>query len=382
MFSWRVKREIALLGSPNAAARAKAATALGSSKNGAALDPLLAALASERDVGATRAIARALGLLGDKKAAGPLIAMALDPHDQARQHLAIESLEMIGGSDAADALLKIISNNYNSYTKTRAINALGEIKDLRAVQPLIAVVEDWIATVAKYGPDYGATTFCFDAVSALAAIGDLRAAAHLAELHELYANHKAASKIAGCLERLLRPHLLTLSETSLRNLIVGRMAQAAVQNPETDEILAEITAKGSLDIYVGLWALQALARKGIAPSVDTITWIVSDYLGSFAKSARIPDFADKLKIPAQMAGISWILLQAAVSVWDDKYTHDSDGCTYFSPADSLTSIQLLTRTKSDFTTGCLKAVANALGSKGSSLDGQRRSIATLELQSR
>jgi HEAT repeat protein len=171
-------------------AREAAAQVLGKIGDTRAAQPLVGAL-KDRNHPVRKAAAEALGKMGDSRATEPLVAVLKDSNPAVRR-AAAETLISIGipaieplikalgnkyiGRDVAGVLVKIGSaavepliealQDEDREVRKRAILALGRMRDTRAVEPLIAALDDRMAIgeVAK----------------ALEKIGDVRAADPLA----------------------------------------------------------------------------------------------------------------------------------------------------------------------------------------------------------
>lgn len=128
------------LKSPDAARRLTAATALGRLKNHEAAAPLIAAL-SDSDADVAYAAAAGLGNIGDRSAVEPLIAVV----------------------NNADGY-------FHNVVRTAGTVSLGQLRDLRAVEPLQNAIKDPMADTSA------------QAIRALAALGDPRGIAPLLEV--------------------------------------------------------------------------------------------------------------------------------------------------------------------------------------------------------
>lgn len=182
-----VSRQIGKLGDADPAIRQKAAEALGKSKSSRAVEPLIAAL-SDQDPGVQGNAATALGKIKDPRAVEPLMTALSDAvkfgqptkdpdgtyslSDQQRLRLAVadhaaDALGNLGapalqhlmaafrdkdlrqyaysglvkmGSPAVDALADAMKDP-DADVRWNAANALGDIKDARAVEPLLAALQ-------------------------------------------------------------------------------------------------------------------------------------------------------------------------------------------------------------------------------------------------
>jgi HEAT repeat protein len=99
-----------------------------------AVDLLLVALA--RQDGVARSAARELGLLGDPRALKPLAAGLADP---VLNQSCSEALLRFGPK-AVDVLLDVLKNG-NANARRLAANILGELRDKRAVEPLVQALQ-------------------------------------------------------------------------------------------------------------------------------------------------------------------------------------------------------------------------------------------------
>ncbi len=105
--------------------------------------------------------AEALGQIGDTRAVEPLIVALKDPWTDVRR-AAAEALGQIGDARAVEPLLTALKEG-DVFLQPSAAKALGQISDARAVEPLIAALKN-SAQVARY-----------EAAEALGRIGDARA---------------------------------------------------------------------------------------------------------------------------------------------------------------------------------------------------------------
>ena len=164
----RVSLQIGKLKSPDSAIRVKAASELGRFKSSRAVDPLIAAL-NDTDPGVQKGAAKALGQIGDLRALEPLHAAmkGAKDYDEVRTACA-EAMGSLGpsaleplmadfkdkdlggaaesglvqlGAPAVDSLIATLSDA-DPALREQAAEMLGEIKDPRAVPPLIAALKD------------------------------------------------------------------------------------------------------------------------------------------------------------------------------------------------------------------------------------------------
>jgi HEAT repeat protein len=106
-----------------------------------AVKPLIESLSSER-VNVRCDATRALGELGEVSAVEPLIGMLTDEWVNVRIY-AVQSLGKLGDALAVDALVGVLNDdNENVLVRAGAAQALGQIKDLRALLPLRTLIMD------------------------------------------------------------------------------------------------------------------------------------------------------------------------------------------------------------------------------------------------
>jgi HEAT repeat protein len=147
---------------------------------------LIKALSYEKDPGVRRAAAEALADLKDDQAIEPLSALLEDENDDVRQ-AAISALVEIGDARAVEPLSARLKDK-NDDLQQAAISALVEIGDARAVEPLIATLKDTNGEVRRA------------AAWALGEIGDARAVDSLITV--LDDEHQALRQARENVERL------------------------------------------------------------------------------------------------------------------------------------------------------------------------------------
>ena len=99
-----------------------------------AVELLISAL--ERRDGVARSAARELGRLGDARAVEPLVKLLSDPHVNQSAAEALIGL----GAKAVEALIGLLKSD-SPAARLHAASALGEIRDKRAVEPLVLALE-------------------------------------------------------------------------------------------------------------------------------------------------------------------------------------------------------------------------------------------------
>ncbi|HII06056.1 MAG TPA: hypothetical protein HA349_01690 [Methanotrichaceae archaeon] len=113
--------------------------------------------------------AEALGEIGDSRAFDPLIESLKDDEDSRVRKGAAWALGLIGDPKAVDPLIEALQDDYGS-ARAGAAEALGRIGDPRAVEPLIALLYEEGSQSADPDPQVRA-----NAAWALGEIGDFRA---------------------------------------------------------------------------------------------------------------------------------------------------------------------------------------------------------------
>ncbi len=140
---------IAALKDEDVAVRRGSAHALGKIADPRAVEPLIAST-GDADPRVRGLAATALGRIRDSRAVAPLIAL-LEGADSGARRSAAEALAMIGGP-SVDPLIGALRHRDPSVRKDAAW-ALGSIKDLRAITPLIATLKDADADVQRTASD-------------------------------------------------------------------------------------------------------------------------------------------------------------------------------------------------------------------------------------
>jgi HEAT repeat protein len=242
------------------------ATVLGEIRDARAVEPLIAAL-KDIDSEVCEAAAKALGEIGDVRAIEPLIAAFKDI--DCKEAVA-EALVLIGdvraaawpgslrkfGAPAVEPLITALKHN-KYYVRKGAATLLGNIGDVRAVEPLIAALEDidrqetaealgWIGDVHAFESLIAA--FKQEAAEALGEIGDVRAVEPLiaalkvinyGDRRDVFGDHKVAS-VCGAVAwalgnigdvRAVEPLIAAFKEISrtFRDDVMNRRARGKVE---------------------------------------------------------------------------------------------------------------------------------------------------------
>ncbi len=130
---------IAALNDPRPEVRVQVAAALGRMKDGRAFQPLAGALLSDREGSVRLQAVKGLGELRDARAVQPLISVLGDDDPDIRA-AAVTALGLLG-RPAFGALAAALGDK-DARRRQHAAQALGEIRDPRAIAPLIAIMKD------------------------------------------------------------------------------------------------------------------------------------------------------------------------------------------------------------------------------------------------
>lgn len=294
--------------------RQQAARALAEIGDPRAVEPLVATL-QDSSPEVREATTRALGQLGDARAVKPLINQLRDWRSDRLCNAARDALVQIG-NPAVDALISVLGENIGSH----AARALGQIGDDRAIDPLIAFLEN--------PSDYR----CDAAREALVAIGTpavgplcsvLRNGGHYARQQAVEALGQIGDPKA--IPALLRP----MGESADMNRRVSQALDQIGWAPDRSAAAAHYwITKGRWDkcAQIGKQAVPALIallkaskieqRRGAAQALVTIY-----------RSGEL-DAADKNVIVARRGSITGE--HSDRMVHDDGRSHDDVGCSSMS----------------------------------------------------
>ena len=128
-------------------ARGEVVTILGEIGDKKAVQPLLSLLENENEDEVFRGncVAAALGRIGSTDAVEPLIKLASKHTEDVITCGAVEALGDIGSCKAVDALIAILEDDKTMvcpHLRLRACRALRKLKDTRAIEPLIRILEN------------------------------------------------------------------------------------------------------------------------------------------------------------------------------------------------------------------------------------------------
>jgi HEAT repeat protein len=240
--------DLTRLGSNDRSVRRKAAETLGKLRDTRAVEPLIAAL-KDKDKGVRRKAAEALGKLQGVQAVEPLIAALKDEHELVRQ----VALRALGQIWQLPRLAELGSSSRSM--RREAVEALGKLRDARAVEPLIVALEDddwWVRS---------------GAARALRKLGDTRAVepliAVLRDEEELVRQH--ALRALGQIWQL--PDLTRLGSND--RSVQEEAAEALGELGDTRAVEPLIAALKDKDKGVREKAAEALGKLG-EPAVELL----------------------------------------------------------------------------------------------------------------
>jgi len=263
-----VKPLIATLNSQDGEVRDLVAWALGEIKDPRAVQPLIAAL-KRADSNRSHTVSDALAKIG-APSVGPLIVTLQNPDARVRE-FAAEALGKIRDTRAVEPLIaarKDLAPN----VRWSAAEALGEIRDTRAVEPLISALEDPAPEVR------------WNAVKALGEIGDSRAVEPLIVVVKhpgLGLGDQAVKALARIGAPAVAPLIVTLKDPDARVRELAAKALGGIGDSRA--VVPLVAALKNADSLSGEVA-GALVKIG-APAVEPLIAVLED------PDARVRDLA-------------------------------------------------------------------------------------------
>ncbi len=129
--------------------RLTAILALGNLRDPSSAETLIDAL-SDKSAAVRIAAANALGAIGDRRASAALLTLLKDQQDEQARIAAVSAIAKIKAPEAVNDLLAIANNENDTWAVRKAsVEALGEIRDSRAVDSLVNTLNDQYATVRE-----------------------------------------------------------------------------------------------------------------------------------------------------------------------------------------------------------------------------------------
>jgi HEAT repeat protein len=227
-----------------------------------AVGSLIQALKDDEDPNIRKETAEALGFIGDVKAILPLI-QALKDDDDRVQEESMKALIKIG-VPSIDALAKVL-NDRNNQVRKHAVQALGEIKDARAVESLIQVFTD--SDVDVLG----------DAVSALEKIGIASVESLIKALKDRDSQIRKLAVVAlGEIRdaRAVEPLIQVLSDNDSN--VRGEAADALSKISDIRAVEPLIQVLSDNDSNVRGEAADALSKISDTRAVEPLIHVLSD----------------------------------------------------------------------------------------------------------
>jgi len=136
-----VKPLLAVLEAENVNIRKGAARTLGRIGEYQAVEPLINILKEDSDSNVRKSAAIALGDIGNPQAVEPLID-ALDDVNRGVQQRSVNALKHIG-NPAIEQLITALKQNKTSDVRKCAAHILGDISDIKSIEPLIEALKDY-----------------------------------------------------------------------------------------------------------------------------------------------------------------------------------------------------------------------------------------------
>jgi len=218
----------------------------------------------DTDSGLRRAAAEALGQLGDVCAVEPLLAALLDEDSWVRS-TAISGLRQLRNAGALEQLIVALKNE-GSFVRQAAATALGALRDTRAVEPLIAALKDKDRSVVSA------------ALTALGQLGDARVVEPLIAALEGPPVYVAAAESLGRLgdARAVEPLIAALKHEDYE--VRSAAATALGQLGDVRAVEPTIAALDDQDAYgyVGIAAAEALGKLRDARAVERLIVALND----------------------------------------------------------------------------------------------------------
>ncbi|MBI3175231.1 MAG: HEAT repeat domain-containing protein [Chloroflexi bacterium] len=284
------------ISTPDAEIRAIAAWALGEIKDSRSVEALILAVQKDASEQVRKSAAWALGQLGDPRAIAPLTTLFMDTYEDVRA-MAAQSLEQLGwipeenamgaqywilqgqwescikiGAPAVEPLIETVQSNQNRDVRRAAALSLGRIRDPRAVEPLIKVIDV---------KDYTDHPISIAAATALGMLGDERAVQPLISiLHASWGIGEAAARslvqIGAPAVQPLQAQLQSTRDPEIKLLI--RLILAQIGDPRALEAVLPLLEEHNTEI-VDI-ANAGLIRMGTA-AVASLLLAIRPYNSTF-----------------------------------------------------------------------------------------------------
>ena len=261
--------------------------ALGEIADTLAVDPLLALL-HDADQPVCLAAIDALGKIGDARAVAPLAELVKTESGEKRRH-AITALGQIDDAQSVEVLIDVLTHNAESSVRCGAVDALGALRDPRAIDPLLALARD---------PD--ATLRC----SVITVLGKFHDPRVVTPLTDALSDTLTAVKIAAanapvhdtrCIDPLLE--LLHDQDAAVRNAAIHQLA--TYRAPNIVEPLCALLP--DRDANINKSAIVALGEIGDARAVPVLLACLQTTLPQFEIIEALGNLGDARAIDPLLA---------------------------------------------------------------------------------
>ena len=251
-----LENAIANLKDSNPAVREQAAEELGKARQAGAVDALISVLQYDDVWSVRKSAAWALGEIRDDRALVPLM-RAMSHKDWIIRFKVIEALGKLGDRRAA-ALLTEALQDENSRVYGEAIRALGEIGAERAVDPLIQAMGHELPAIRM------------NAAAALGKIGDSRAVDSLIQMlaHDRIGDvRKSAAWALGKIgdSRASEALILALKDDDYYVRLYAQLSIEKIGRPAVPLLIAALNEKDLTVQNRASWALEGITGEALGP---------------------------------------------------------------------------------------------------------------------
>lgn len=265
-----------VLNDPSPAVRLAAVQAVAETRDRGELPRLRSRFTSETEPGVRREIARTLGEMNDRQAL-PLLAAAIRDAQspQTVRGAALEAVETIGTDRAVDVLVDLLeSSALKTEGKPTVIAALGRLKALKSIKPLIPMVED------------GSTAIRTAAIDALAAIAHRRDATTIEPVSSALRGRLSDPSV-----EVQKRAISALGTLGDQKAIAALMTAAEKEETrfEATAALAAMPHPAALQVYLrGLGDKSPELRKAAATAIGNLRDQAAPVLEQLARRNELP----------------------------------------------------------------------------------------------
>lgn len=240
-----------------------------------AVAPLITSLSNDEIGGIRGMAAEALGRLKDKRAMEPLLAALNDPERLVRWRAA-EALGRLGDGQAVDPLIALLKNG-DTYARQLAARVLSILGDRRALAPLIATLDDEDVYVR-----------C-SVAEALGELGESQALdALLAVLNdgERFVRWSGIEALGHLGDgRAVKPLVALLGDEDLHTGELAARALGELGERQALEPLVATLANEDINAYIRMRAAEALGMLGDQQAVAPLTVALTDWSSKVREAA-------------------------------------------------------------------------------------------------